>query len=567
VVPTKRPARLTFILITALLLAPLAWGQPLPPIPDDDPETLLEQASDDAGRILQIEGQPARPSAIIVHDDTGKELFAYRTSADGTARIVAAGETLVEDATLVAIEGAATDREFTLVLRTPDEDMRLSVYPFVFETAAPVDDLLPEGVSLVLVHDLGLTPRGPRDDGMLAISDLRGSRLTRDSLQASQLNFLNGLSTHTIETQRPASSETYDRVFANISTSPSKFQHATLETRTFNDEVHTMSVTYDPAKSEITRDGQTAHVRLVYENRTLPFMVERYQSATPYEYMVDSQSPTATVSAPATSDTFSFTVNWGGSDALTGIRSYRIQVAPQGGSYVDWAMATKATSAIFSGAWATTYTFRVQAIDGAGNPSGFVSATTRIAAAPAGSDDINDAPTVRLASPQTGDRVKGIATITWTAADPDGTPVMTTVELSPDDGRTWRTLYTGTEQLVVWNTALEADGDNYRLRLTTSDGTLSAVDATGRFSITNLATTGGSSTGSGANSGSSSGSGATAGGSSGTTAPTPSAGADVTPAGDDGESGNAIPGPGLLAVSAGLVGAALLVGQRRRRRD
>ena len=52
-------------------------------------------------------------------------------------------------------------------------------------------------------------------------------------------------------------------------------------------------------------------------------------------------------------------------------------------------------------------------------------------------------PTVRVTAPSRAATIKGRALVRWKAADADGDPLTATVAYSGDDGRTWRTIYSG----------------------------------------------------------------------------------------------------------------------------
>lgn len=70
---------------------------------------------------------------------------------------------------------------------------------------------------------------------------------------------------------------------------------------------------------------------------------------------------------PATSPA-SFTVAWSGADSGgSGLEGYDVQVASNGGAYVDWLTGTTATASTFTGTPGQTYAFRVRGRDNAGN--------------------------------------------------------------------------------------------------------------------------------------------------------------------------------------------------------
>src|SRR5262249_7158336 len=98
---------------------------------------------------------------------------------------------------------------------------------------------------------------------------------------------------------------------------------------------------------------------------------------------LDGTPPSSKVnSLAATQSSTSFTVTWSGTDALSGIASYAIQVrddgetAPGGtgtpGTWVNWKSATTLTSGTFaSGVITHRYCFRSRATDKVGNVEDF----------------------------------------------------------------------------------------------------------------------------------------------------------------------------------------------------
>ena len=92
------------------------------------------------------------------------------------------------------------------------------------------------------------------------------------------------------------------------------------------------------------------------------------------------------------------------------------------------------------------------------------------------------APTVTLAPP--GGPVAGAWTLTWSAGDLDGDPLRYWVQVSDDDGATWRTLATnlGQTSLTV-STATLPGADAGRFRVIASDGLLSASSVSGVVSL------------------------------------------------------------------------------------
>jgi hypothetical protein len=87
---------------------------------------------------------------------------------------------------------------------------------------------------------------------------------------------------------------------------------------------------------------------------------------------LDVTAPVSSVAAlPAaeitTSPTATFTVNWSGTDAGSGIASYNIYVSDNGGALTLWQSAVTTTSASYTGTLGHTYDFYSIATDKAGN--------------------------------------------------------------------------------------------------------------------------------------------------------------------------------------------------------
>ncbi|MEI7645115.1 MAG: kelch repeat-containing protein [Chloroflexales bacterium] len=82
---------------------------------------------------------------------------------------------------------------------------------------------------------------------------------------------------------------------------------------------------------------------------------------------IDLTKPTSSMTAlPATSPT-GISLAWSGSDALSGVASYDLQVQAGNGAWTDVLTNTLATSTTYNGVGGTTYAFRVRAKDVAGN--------------------------------------------------------------------------------------------------------------------------------------------------------------------------------------------------------
>jgi len=82
----------------------------------------------------------------------------------------------------------------------------------------------------------------------------------------------------------------------------------------------------------------------------------------------DTTPPGASVAALTPyQPTLAFIVDWTGSDALSGVDSFDIQVSDNGGAWIDWLTATTALSGTFTGLDGHTFDFRARARDVLGN--------------------------------------------------------------------------------------------------------------------------------------------------------------------------------------------------------
>jgi len=83
---------------------------------------------------------------------------------------------------------------------------------------------------------------------------------------------------------------------------------------------------------------------------------------------VDTTKPSSSITALPAFSNATIALSWSGSDALSGISTYDVQVrAGSGGAWTDVLTNTASTSATYNGANGTTYYFRVRARDAAGN--------------------------------------------------------------------------------------------------------------------------------------------------------------------------------------------------------
>lgn len=495
---------------------------------------------------VSLEGDPANPKRLSVYDADGSPVVEY-VADGGAARLDMGGETVLADATLVAIEGDPFGEAFRLQLRDLDGD----VHELPIDRGLLLDEAPEAAILLSPLSDVGGAPAAD----LKSVRDPAGNALDEADLDGREWLQRKGPHVVYLETEEDAS--WFEQVKLQVSTAAGA-SNVTFQPMGAYAERQTWAATYTPTTGA---DGDRVTLDVHLERRLAPLALQRYTLERSFSYKVDGTSPTATLTAPATASDFKFEVAWSGADALTGISGYEVHAKRPGeATWTPWIDGAKTTKAIFSGDWGQTYQLRARSLDGVGNPSEWKEATVVVAAQPAGSDDVNDAPSVRLLAPRAGDRLADLVQVSWEASDPDGTPVVVTVELSADDGATWRTLYSGPESTVLWNTHLEPNGDKYRVRLTATDGTRSAVDASGAFAVLNAVEAAEPSPGStGGQTGSAGNGGA---GSSDGGAASPTGGAPSAPA-DGGDADT--PAPGLVGAFA-AIGVALYALRSRRSR-
>jgi subtilisin family serine protease/C1A family cysteine protease len=86
-----------------------------------------------------------------------------------------------------------------------------------------------------------------------------------------------------------------------------------------------------------------------------------------YTFYVDTTPPQSQVAPLPPESAASFTVSWSGSDAISGVISYDVQVRDEDSPWQDWKIDATGTSATFPGTPGHTYCFRSRARDQAGN--------------------------------------------------------------------------------------------------------------------------------------------------------------------------------------------------------
>lgn len=478
------------VLLGLLLVVPLAAAQaPLPiPSPTLPTSPTAPTAPDPSAPLdvhegpLTVLGPADAPTLVrVVHE--GETAFEYSVGDDGRARLVAGGEVLLEDATLARVEGDPAEGDFTLVLRDANGSEHAMLVARPTEAEAVLLELPPEARAVFLTRPDGWpgAPRAPYLVHVQAGAHHVGARELTDA------QYLRRAGAHVAGLQIPLADDDWDRVWLMASLPGGANVTANFARVRETDSAAVFRAEYHPALLPGVKDGALLDLDVRYERRLAPVVVERFAEAADYAYRLDGTGPTVAAASAAESDTFTFEVAWSGEDAQSGVGGFDVDWRRAGDpTWNRWLPGTPETSALFSGDHDETYEFRVTALDRVGNPSQPATTTTRVLPQPSGSVDLNDAPTARMLTPRAGSVLTGETLVTWRASDPDGTPVTSTLEVSADDGESWRRLYVGTGERFAWDAASELDGADYRLRLTVSDGTLNAADAVGALTVRNV---------------------------------------------------------------------------------
>jgi hypothetical protein len=452
------------------------------------------------GTVLDVEedgfvfqGPATNPDRIVLRDADGVDALVYEMDAEGRARLDVGGETLVSDATLLRLEGDPLGEVFTLVLRDTDgEEHAVRIDKAALAAAAPPLGELPVAVpedALPAVEVLRpLTwPDAPTRSYLLFVEDAARNHLAAANLDGA--SFLMRAGEQVALVQVPLEDMKWDRVVlqANVAGSPASTNTSFARLR--DTDTAAIFLARFALGSLSPAEGETVEMRVLFERRITPLAVERFAEPATYQARVDGQGPTGLgLQTPAQADDCRFAVGWSATDALSGIGGYQVDYRVAGAStWTSWLAPTTERSATFSGEWGRTYEFRATALDKVGNPASTpATGTTLVAAQPSGEDDVNDPPTARILTPRAGEAVAGVVSVTWEATDADGTPLTSRLQVSADDGVTWRTLFAGGGTATSWDTGAEADGATYRLRLTVSDGTQSAQDAVSGLGVRNV---------------------------------------------------------------------------------
>ncbi|MDP2883408.1 MAG: alpha/beta hydrolase-fold protein [Ignavibacteria bacterium] len=99
----------------------------------------------------------------------------------------------------------------------------------------------------------------------------------------------------------------------------------------------------------------------------------------------------------------------------------------------------------------------------------------------------NSPPDALFLSPQKNEKASGTYLITWSAEDPEGDPVRTSIYGSSDNGKSWQTIVTDISNTgsYAWSSQFSANSPAYLLKLRCSDGALTSEVISEPIEITN----------------------------------------------------------------------------------
>ena len=193
---------------------------------------------------------------------------------------------------------------------------------------------------------------------------------------------------------------------------------------------------------------------------------------------IDADAPLATVAPlPPMVPAYSFTVNWSGTDAGSGISGYDVYVRTNGGLWGVWLTETTNIAAAFPGQRAHTYGFYATAVDNVGNRQAAPGTNSTPQAQTATPQNL---PPVLLPVPGLTGRAGLWLTYTNTASDPDQPEQTLTFSLphAPSGA-----VIDASNGLFTWRpTVLQASTTN-SIQLVVADDGLPVLSATQYFTV------------------------------------------------------------------------------------
>lgn len=134
-----------------------------------------------------------------------------------------------------------------------------------------------------------------------------------------------------------------------------------------------------------------------------------------HKFKIDTTPPSSEVKElPKVQTSTTFTVSWGGFDALSGIKWYNVQYKKDDGPWTNWLTHTTLTSKQFTGERGHTYYFRCRAQDNAGNWEDYGGADTYT---------YISCPPNKPSNPSPSDGATNVpidTDLSWSCSDPDG---------------------------------------------------------------------------------------------------------------------------------------------------
>jgi predicted phage tail protein len=183
-----------------------------------------------------------------------------------------------------------------------------------------------------------------------------------------------------------------------------------------------------------------------------------------FTWIIDLTNPTALPDSISTwQTTLNIPVSWSGSDNLTGIDYFDVQVRQDLAGWTDWLSNTTASTEVFLGLDGAEYAFRVRAVDGAGNIGDWSSAVMSTVDA--------TAPVASLDALQPG--LVGTFPVSWRGNDATSGIATYDVEFKVDESA-WQTWLGETDQTSALFTSTTGSIFAFRVRAEDIAGNLGA---------------------------------------------------------------------------------------------
>lgn len=416
-------------------------------------------------------GDPLNPDLVAVASPaSATPVLRYQRAADGQGSLALNGETVVPATRLLALEGDPRSPSFAFVLTGPDgaeaKRFEVSAANALLDAALPADERRP------IVSLLEAGAESPV--GLVDVADAVGNVADYEVLEDG-VAWLGLAPPHKARVALRANGDDWTR----ITLVQEQGGSAAFE-RTIDGATRVYEASFAPGVGH----AKTARLAVRYERELSPLVVQAFEESG-YAYRVDGRGPKASVRAPAEPEGAAFDVAWSATDAESGVAAFTIERREGALGWERWLDGTRAAGASFTGEPGVAYSFRARATDAAGNVGAW--SALALVEIPAEAEPSASPPTVVMVAPEGGETLAGVVRVAWEAADADGATPMVNLYASRDGGRSWKALYSGLDGAFAWDTTSELDGTNWKLRVVATDGAQDALDATGRFTIKNLA--------------------------------------------------------------------------------